>query len=63
MGSEELTGRVCAIDFETFVRTREFLKEAEIVKSRPDVEEFRIEAKLSLTTLLSREQVDADPPS
>ncbi len=63
MGSEELTGRVCAIDFEAFLWAREFLDETEVVKRGRDIEKFRIEAKLSLTTLLSREQVDADPPS
>jgi hypothetical protein len=59
MCSEELTGRVCAIDFEAFVWAREFLKETEIVKCGRDVQKFRIEAKLSLTALLGREQVDA----
>ena len=60
MCSEELTGCVCAIDFETFVWAREFLDETEIVKGRRDVEKFRIEVKLSLTALLSCEQVNAD---
>jgi hypothetical protein len=58
MCSEELTGGVCAIDFEAFVWTREFLNETEIVKCGRDVEKFRIEAKLSLTALLRREEVD-----
>ena len=60
MCGEELTGSVCAIDLEAFVWAREFLDETEIVKCGRDVEEFRVEAKLSLTALLSREQVDAD---
>jgi hypothetical protein len=59
MCSEELTGRVCAIDLEAFIWAREFLDETEIVKCGRDIEEFRIEVKLSLTALLSREQVDA----
>ena len=60
MCSQELTGRVCAIDFEAFVWAREFLNETEIVKCGRDVEKFRIEAKLSLTAQLSREQVRFD---
>jgi hypothetical protein len=59
MCCEELTGRVRAIDLEAFVWAREFLNETEIVKCRRDVEEFRIEAKLSLTALSGREEVDA----
>jgi hypothetical protein len=59
MCSEELAGRVCAIDFEAFVWAREFLNETEIVKCGREVEKFRIEAKLSLMAQLSREQVDA----
>jgi len=59
MCREKLTDRVCAIDFESFVSAREFLKETKIVKCGRNVEKFRIEAKLSLTALLSREQVDA----
>ena len=59
MCSEELTGRVCAIDLEAFIWAREFLDETKIVKCGRDIEEFRVEVKLSLTALLSREQVDA----
>ena len=44
---EELTGRVCAIDLEAFVWAREFLDETEVVKCGRDVEEFRVETKLS----------------
>ena len=38
-----------------WVFARKFLNETEIVKCGRDVEKFRIEAKLSLTALLSRE--------
>ena len=60
MCREELTRGVCAIDLETFVFARELLDEAEIVKCGGHIEEFRVEAQFPLTTLLSREQVDAD---
>jgi hypothetical protein len=60
MCAEELTDGVCAIDLEAFVFARELLDETEIVKCGGDVEEFRVEAELLLTALLSREQVDAD---
>jgi hypothetical protein len=43
-----------------YLASREFLDETEIVKCGRDVEEFRVEAKLSFTALLGREQVDAD---
>jgi hypothetical protein len=59
MCGEELTGGVCAIDLEAFVWARELLEETEIVKCGGDVEKFRVEAKLLLTALLSRKQVDA----
>src|SRR4051812_29521924 len=60
VGVEELAGGICAIDFEALVLARELLDKAEIVKGGRHVEEFRVEAQFPLTTLLSREQVDAD---
>ena len=60
VGVEELPGGICAIDLEAFVLARELLDQTEIVKCGGHVEEFRVEAQFSLTTLLSREQVDAD---
>jgi hypothetical protein len=60
MCGQELTGGVCSIDLKAFVLARELLDETEIVKCGGDIEEFRIEAELLLTALLSREQVDAD---
>ena len=60
VGVEELSGGICAIDLEAFVWARELLDKAEIVKCGGHVEEFRVEAQFPLTTLLSREQVDAD---
>jgi hypothetical protein len=59
MRGEELSGNVGPIDLEAFVFARELLDEAEIVKHRGDVEEFKVKAELLLTPLLSREQVDA----
>ena len=59
MCSEELTGRVCAIDLEAFVWAREFLDETEVVKCRRNLSEFGVEVKLPVTALLGREQVDA----
>ena len=41
MCREEPTGRVCAIDFEAFIWTREFLDENEIVKGGRDIEKLR----------------------
>jgi hypothetical protein len=55
-----LTGGICAIDLEAFVLARELLDETEVVKCGGDVEEFRVEAEILLTALLSREEVDAD---
>ena len=60
MCAKELTRGICAIDLEAFVFARELLGETEIVKCRGDVEEFGVEAQLSLTALLGREQIDAD---
>ena len=60
MGVEKLSGGICAIDLEAFVWARELLDQAEIVKCGGHVKEFRIEAQFPLTTLLGREQVDAD---
>ena len=60
MCSEELTGRVCAIDLEAFVWAREFLKKTKIMKCSRDVEKFWIKAKLSLTALLRCEEVDTN---
>jgi hypothetical protein len=60
MCGEELTDSVRAIDLKSSVSARELLNEAEIVECSGDVEEFRVEAKLLLTALLSREQIDAD---
>src|SRR5438270_6461388 len=60
VGVEELPGGICAIDLEALVLARELLDKAEIVKGGRHVEEFRVEAQFPLTTLLSREQVDAD---
>src|SRR5437763_14944921 len=60
VGVEELPGGICAIDLEALVLARELLDKAEIVKGGRHVEEFRVEAQFPLTTLLSREQIDAD---
>ncbi|MGY4622784.1 hypothetical protein ACVWY3_000540 [Bradyrhizobium sp. USDA 4486] len=60
VGAEKLPCGICAIDFEALVWARELLDETEIVKSGSYVEEFGIEPQIPLTTLLSREQVDAD---
>ena len=59
MCGEELTGGICPIDLEAFVLARELLYETEVVKCSDDVEEFRVEAELLLTSLLSRKQVHA----
>jgi len=59
MCSEELTGRVCATTSKRSSGLENFFDETEIVKCGRDIEEFRVEVKLSLTALLSREQVDA----
>jgi hypothetical protein len=58
MCGEELTGHVCAIDLESLVRAREFLDQTEVVKCGCNIEEVWVEAKLSLTTRLSCEEVD-----
>jgi hypothetical protein len=60
MCGEEPTCGICAIDLEAFVLARELLAETEVVKCGGDVEEFRVEPAFLLTSLLSREQVDAD---
>jgi hypothetical protein len=60
VGVEKLSSGICTIDLETFVWAREFLDKAEIVKCGGHVQEFRVEAQFPLTTLLSREQVDAN---
>jgi hypothetical protein len=57
---KELSGGIGAIDLEAFVRARKLLDKAKIVKGGGHVEEFGVEAQVPLTTLLSREQVDAD---
>ena len=56
---EKLSGRICAIDLETFVWARERLDEAQIVKCLPPRQEFRVEPQTPLKTLLGAEQVDA----
>ena len=58
--AQELTRGICAIDLEAFVLARELLGQAEIVKGRGDVEEFRVEPQLSLAALLGGEQIDPD---
>lgn len=57
---EELTGSVRTINLEAFVLTGEFLDQIQIVKCAGDVEEFSVKAKILLTALLNREQVEAD---
>ena len=54
VGVEELLGAICTIDLEAFVWARELPDKAEIVECRGHVEEFRIEARFPLMTLLSR---------
>ena len=58
--AEELTRGIRAIDLEAFVFAGELLGQAEIVKGRGDVEEFRIEPQLALAALLGGEQIDPD---
>ncbi len=60
VGTEELSGGICAVDLETFVLARKLLDQAKIVKCSRYIEEFRVEAQVPCTALLSREQVDAD---
>lgn len=58
--AKKLPGGVRAIDFEAFVRARELLDQAEIVKRGGNVKELRVEAQFPLTPLLGGEQVDAN---
>ena len=55
MRLKELSGGICAVDLEAFIRAREPPDEAEI----GHIEQLPVEAQLPLTPLLSPEQVDA----
>jgi hypothetical protein len=57
---EKLSGGICAIDLEAFVWARELLDEARDRERRRPRRGVSVEAQFLLTTLLSREQVDAD---